>query len=197
MKIEAIKKLCAEDFRIDLALPFKKGEYIYASNGKYCIRIKETPEFTTDVVSKVDISVLGWEMIDKVKNWILLMPIVQDEAFKNCRKCNGTGRAKICGKCSGEGEVECEYGFNHECPRCNGEGVCDNGKAESCEWCGGTGKVHDEEKKLLIGNNNVSAGQLYELQKVCGEILIGDVDYGIPVPLRFNGGDGLIMPCRK
>lgn len=42
-----------------------------------------------------------------------------------CRTCGGVGvtGTRPCGECSGTGEVECDYGHDHDCPECDGEGA--------------------------------------------------------------------------
>lgn len=85
-------------------------------------------------------------------------------------------------------ELECECcsgrGSQHDCPQCTCE----------CEECGGHGQVL-ETVTVGIGPANFSAKHLKRIL-VLPNLQLGPLSFSDPVPFRFDGGDGLIMPVR-
>ena len=77
------------------------------------------------------------------------------EEIKNCRSCQGTGRASVqCNYCKGKGEIchtYCKCTGQTDCTQCNGEkyftrdwpcGDCGAVGFKKCRRCSGTGKVN-------------------------------------------------------
>jgi hypothetical protein len=100
--------------RFRLTSPFESGGYYVATNGRICVRMPKA-------AALVDLPPLGpGEKVPDIGQleWTrdLYMAaacpfIVPEQQFDFCRKC------------AGGGNVQCEYGHVHECPRCGGAGT--------------------------------------------------------------------------
>ena len=199
MKIEDLQPLCHDWAGRGLNQPFIQQGKIYATNGKWCIRMDRTEDFTTDNVSEINVvqhSTIEWDNFDIVTSWITITDIPRDKAFGQCDKCGGSGMVANCGECDGTGEVECEYGHTHTCPECDGDGIeTDGTKQDSCDKCDSTG-LKRSENKINIGNNNFYIWQLYELMLVLGKLEFPRHEAFAVIPFKFDGGQGLIMHVR-
>lgn len=78
-----------------------------------------------------------------------------------------------CWKCAGRGH-------KHECPDCRCE----------CKACAGSGKL---PSRVKIGKA-VFAGQYIEWVRALPGLEIGKPKPSTPLPFRFKGGEGLLMP---
>jgi len=133
--IDEVFELCCDcDGRFEK--PFHKGGYLYATDGRICIRrVEEGPDAKN--IPRVD------EVFSNnaPKSWrpfqvnIPLCECCNGEIRKisnQCPSCDGDGE---CYECNGEGEKECsccdkmsdcdECGGLGDCPECNGTGICD------------------------------------------------------------------------
>lgn len=197
MDIVGLAKLCDKNGRAGINKPFKKDGYIWATNGKWLVRIKESVELTTEDTSKINVNQFKWSVADNPDlKWLDVPSVEKDTCYNPCSKCNGTGKVRLCDTCKGSGEHECECGDLHTCRDCNGDGTATFGDEAVCEDCYG-GKVANYDSFLDIGNNRFANWFIYELQQVLGKLQIVDTEYGIPVYFRFAGGDGYAMPMRK
>ncbi len=85
------------------------------------------------------------------------------------------------------------------CEECRGKGKVRHGKGEPlklCEDCQGTGKEKILNQKISIGCA-IFGGWLLRLLKILPKVQIGPMQEYQPAWIRFDGGDGLIMPMGK
>jgi hypothetical protein len=87
---------------------------------------------------------------------------------------------KLCEECKGKGKIRYER----------------HGKLEICEDCYGDGKIKIVDQKIPIGNA-VFAAWLLRMIVVLPNPKIGPMEKDNPAWIKYDGGDGLIMPMRN
>jgi hypothetical protein len=79
-------------------------------------------------------------------------------------------------------------GFEHDCPSC----TC------TCDRCDGSGKEDpDKDVSVDIGGVPFAARYVRLIQALPGIEVSATIDGNIPMPFRFNGGEGLLMALRE
>lgn len=144
-----MRMICAGANVKKFTVPFVVGGFRYATDGKILVRIAttdaDTPEPPCNPTGVCDHLPEVVRMID--------MPIIPPAEMEKCRECKGTGHFKICDKCDGTGEHECDCGDFHDCGYCNGTGREFGANGEKCENCDGSGEVV-KETTLDVGVGN-------------------------------------------
>ena len=141
-KLPAIFAACCanDDTRYDMNQPWRHGGYIYATDSRICVRMKDDPAIELPLVdeertlppvqelflnanlSPTKFSIEGIEI--KIK-------------MAKCLDCGGTGKESgECDKCDGTGYAEC--------PECRHEDLCDE--------CDGTGERGRTDKDCTVCN---------------------------------------------
>lgn len=162
----------------DLTQPFFRGGWQYATDGKVMIRIPAPNDLD---------SAEGTAKLPPCHD--LFKPIVGNliewPALRYCPQCFDTGKIG-CGGCRGCGE----------CEGCTGCGV------RKCLLCNGrepSGQVFSDDGVAVIevGNHRVAA-RYDQLIRSLGNVRY---EWGRawrePLPFVFDGGEGLVMGCRK
>lgn len=198
LTIEDVAKLCPDD-RPQLRLPAIQGDYVYISDGKFCIRIKETPDFTTRHTSEINFLNLHWQELPNGTQWLPVPTISYDDSYVTCKYCKGLKTVSICTHCKGSREVECNYGHYHSCPVCSGTGIDDDDvtNKQTCGDCDGTGIMYNHDHCTKIGTCHFTSYVLYKLQQVLGALEIHDSHDQGQRMFRFDGGDGLIQTINR
>jgi hypothetical protein len=87
-----------------------------------------------------------------------------------------------------------------DCATCEatGQHECDCGHAHPCTPCGGTGKITRELKAKVEFGKHTLAGHYVELASTLPGVVARESagDKKEPVRLKFDGGDGVLMPLR-
>jgi hypothetical protein len=114
-----------------------------------------------------------------------------------CRECGGIGKVTECGDCDGEGDVNWESNSGIEYSAvyklCNGKGVV-SGSAKVCDDCGGSGRKKKYDR-IYVGSKFLDCRYLELLKQLPGVKIAPDFAKGYsPIPVKFEGGTGLIMP---
>ena len=110
-----------------------------------------------------------------------------------CQWCSD-GTVIACKHCGGDGEDH----LGHDCKRCNGTGISNDGDGDvvTCSACEGT--AHELTQPVPVGDALFSRRYLALLQEIEGCELA--TNPGNPARgtgyFRFPGGYGFIMPCR-
>lgn len=136
-----IFRACAakEIFRYAINVPFRIGNYIYATDGRTAVRMKAPTGFRQPKGEFPPVDTVGWneprgEPVD------LPDPGPAPERGPKCERCKGKGVGPVdCEQCRGTGECEC-YACGHttDCGECDGDGKVLK-KGEKCPDCGGEG----------------------------------------------------------
>ena len=103
--------------RYNLDEPWIKDGFIYATDGRMCIRMPTDQPDTVSEGKKWPSSVNGFEQSGELLSW----PVIDEGQGHKCWACNGEGHPdKECELC---GSTVIDYGM--ACIRCNGSGeVC-------------------------------------------------------------------------
>ena len=197
--IEILKKFCATDAgHINLATPFSKGEYSYATNGYILIRVPRL----ADVPERDDAP--STDSLFPYKDppeWFALteiaMPDVAPITEKTCPDCNGIvgEEGAECPECDGDGIVEFDNRYSDyeiDCKTCDGEG-----KIKKCETCNSTGKIEVKSlNPVAVGGAHFQLHYLLLLKEL-PNCKIGPAEKPMgQAPFQFDGGDGLLMPMK-
>ena len=179
----------------------KEGDYLFASNGHIMVSMPDdgTVEINKDINSK---DPNNFEKVLARDTWPQdgFIPFsIPDTELKKCNKCCGTGKhpeKMDCDDCDGNGW------FNHgrheyDCKECDGDGKinADSDKIVDCEDCKGTGVGYTLTK--------MPDGRLFNFQYLKKIEALPNVTYLPDTKLdgymrfKFEGGCGLLMPCRQ
>ena len=123
--------------RYSLAVPFVQNGYLYATDGRVCVRAKTTEVDSKDRLLPV-MDKLGWDLtLYKSEACDPPSYILETPLLIPCSACKGTGECdKItCPECDGDKAIECsECGQDRDCPKCDGEGIIGGvGKCPDCD----------------------------------------------------------------
>jgi len=197
---KTIRLFCGDDEnRKPLLNPFNVGDYTYATNGHFGIRIfPKLEEYEkNEKLIKVE-QIITFDKVDE-SHWIDIPEIGLFEEICICPDCGGSGKSNDCPECDGGGDVhwESEYGHEYEaiCKTCHGKK-----KVESdveCELCAGTGKT-TRIKNIYVGGCLLNGKLLSIMKNLPGIKIAPDaVEKYKPIPFKFDGGIGIVMPIRE
>jgi hypothetical protein len=204
-----LQKFCPRaDPRTELLAPFVLEGTRYATNGYVLVAVPAAGEPDSPRTHAGAKKMLEW-MHTKAERlqaeWRPWPAFVAGTREKKCAACDGTGKAsQECPDCEGEGNTDCPHCGNGDiqCERCKGKGVI--GLGGPCEACTGTGKVQIEQEQQLPTGEWID-GKYFRLVEELGAAT-GGVEYASvksdapdglgPIPLRFLGGLGLVMPMK-
>lgn len=184
--------------RKGLCNPFNVGEYTYATNGHFAIRIPAKIEYVAAEDYRVEIAKMFSDPAIPADKFIDLPIIESPEEHVICSKCNGTGSDIECTDCDGSRKVHWEseggYEYDATCEMCNGTGKIKG----PCEKCGATGKTA-KDKLIDVGSKLLNARYLAIIANTLKNVKIAPdaVSELSPVPFIFDGGEGIIMPLRR
>lgn len=209
-----IQKFCYEprDGRDELWQPFNQGGFTNASNGHLIIRVPVMSEYQDQ--EKPDLTKHDKWFSAEPEAWFKCPEITEPE-LGLCQHCWGEIEMFVCPECLGSGRIDFQTKYNDyvvECELCDESGQLRKGeiealsnwhtelkkydKKEPCNNCGGTGKQAYIHKDIEVGGLPFS--DLY-LSWLCQlpNCEIGPFGEKEPARIRFDGGEGLIMPRRK
>ena len=173
MNKEDLQKFCYEGLGKDkIKIPWTDGEYTYATNGHICIKvpaISDVPEIPNPVnAEKI------FRKLPQPFEWFPVPPVAKPRKQKEiiCVDCDGTGKDD-----------------DNKCPKC--------GHKKDCPECDGTGKVKEyiPPRFLQIGDQFFDEKYLYLLQGF-PNVQIGPATGEIAARIKFDGGEGLLMPVK-
>jgi hypothetical protein len=197
MNIETLEKFCSS-WRTNFEKPFVYDKKTYSTDGHILLRIdrmlegvEENPDFPYDRIKEnFDGSFL---------NPAPLADYRTEEKTEICPECNGKGIVSTCPECAGSREVEWDSGWNYytaECQSCEGTGtLADGDSGDECDNCDGKGVIAVRET-VQIGNSTFTNLLINKLLNNLPEDLeiFPSTEKRKPALLRWNGGDGLLMP---
>jgi hypothetical protein len=158
--------------RPGLDRPFSRGAWTYATNGHVAVRVNRRDDIAENPAAPDAEKLFSLQFIKKGRRCYAPAPKLQlSEPFEwideiECRGCGGSGK-------------------KHDCPNCQ----CD------CSFCDGTGKqALPQFQQVALGHAHYKAKYLYWLQTLPG-LELGPTQKRKPLSFRFEGGEGLLMPC--
>lgn len=183
---EQLQQFCSEDeTRHQLRAPYIRFGDTYATDGRIAIRVfGAVPEVETHDDYPNAAAVIN--PIPTTGLWF--RPTLADGVGEDfpCPDCNGD--TSPCTACKGDGEVEWKFATYTRmdmCPLCRGQGY-------GCNTCDDTGTVHDETP-IHMGLNWYKAFYIRRIMALPGAELCGG-EAMEPARIRFDGGDGGVMP---
>ena len=194
-----LNKFCSIDkdkTRININQPWSRGEYTYATNGVIIIRVSRLPNVPENPVAPDGDNIFLQSAKALKRTWHTIPPYTLER--KPCKDCKGNGYFQKCDNCEGKGYV----GKNdRDCSDCDGEGFKSCAKlapgAYPCEDCDGEGRGRPECCVDFMAGAKILArlqGAYLELVKDFPHVQLGIAGHMDPVIIRFDSGEGLIMP---
>ena len=194
-----ITKFCTtNDPRHYLHKPMRHDGFLYATNGHVAVRIADDPAIEGGPMPQNLQNGILQKMVDDTEDrtW-QPVPVIDKASLRDCAYCNGTGCAKTCPACDGEGEFE-HFGDWYDCKRCETTGQVAAGSANdstTCSYCFGSG--HDASQSVEIGGAHIAARflRLIAAEIPDAEIGISKNPLGVQI-IRAPGVIGCVMPMR-
>lgn len=192
---EQLQAFCSQDeTRAVLAEPWTHDGYTYATDGRMVVRVLALPGCQSGEDWPNGYPQAPWGLMatcPQSTDW-QPMPPIPPAPDAVCSQCHAEAAA-VCPACKGDGEVKWTFDFcgtEHtrmdECPVCDGE-------ERICNRCWGDGREPDLAR-VQVGRLVFQARYLRPFTQFTNlEIaLCGERE---PARVRFDGGDGLVMPC--
>ena len=156
--------------------PFSKGKWTYATNGHMAIRVPRlhVPEFPENEKAP-DVEELFKEADKRGPYEWVPVPEVKIETVQ-------------CGACKGI-DIRKEDGEAFPCKRCNGEGHYQ--KAEPVKFPLGAATIALSNVYLDLIHRELPNPQIGLIKEAAGDHWTAK-----PVKIRFDGGEGLLMPIQ-
>lgn len=208
-----LQRFCANelDEREYLHKPWKRGQWVYATNGHVCVRVPAEAMPDVGECDKAPAAErLFMQYVEGRQCDFLLMPKIA--APMKCHGCNGRGAvmARKCPSCT-DGTFD-HYGHTYDCLNCadsmGGPGWIEcEGSADAvrrpCNWCSGLGADMSINGNFRLGDAGYSVVYLHWLAKlpqvrVCPGTPAHNAEpkADIPAVFIFDGGHALLMPRR-
>ena len=175
--LDFVASFCHEQVaRFAINRPWRHGQYVCATDGRVVIRWRSGHWDDSILTSPLElgdkfppIDDLPWAR-SQYGTVCVAVPVMPEPTLKDCEECEGMRF------------VTCDYGHEHKCPECDGDGE-------------------------VLANPYWKTGGLPRLGVVyahkilaAGGKLFGRIDADPKKPIRFEIGDaidGLLMPCRE
>ena len=196
-----LTKFCRPDDVRDICRrPHTDGEFVYATNGHYAVRVNAA-DYSGDAPLMDDT-----KSMNTLHNFFSNIESKTFTAFPSfivpelvtCGVCGGAGTVCECPECLGTGEDICRCcGGYVDCDNCSGDGHIE-GDDESCRECFGEGEVPvNRDWSVPFGSSLANFRYLQLFQSLPNvEASISQFDES-PIRFRFDGGYGVLMPIRK
>jgi hypothetical protein len=191
---EQLQKFCAKidfNFECDYRTPARKDGYVYATDGRICIRVIDDGSLLAfppaGRLKDIDLA----KVFDGEKNCDIPMPELP--ARIECKHCHGTCLEHDCPMCEGQGMLDGDVA-PITCPRCEGNRrIKPDHTAEPCWWCNGRGE--QEDNPVLIGGMHFNRVYLALAAELPGARFVRIDGYTV-ARIEFDGGEIAIMPTR-
>ena len=213
-----LQRFCANesDPRPYLRAPFKRGQWVYATNGHVCVRVPvESEPDAQESDRSPNAGALFEKHIENRECEFLLMPKIPD--LIQCSGCAGEGRVRAikCAPCSGTGVFQ-HFGDTYDCQRCADSAAgpgwderlpFDDASPEDvmrvCDNCDGLGYALSSNGVMALGDSTYSPVYLSWIAalpqvRICpGGPAAAHHTEVVPAAFIFDGGQGIVMPRRS
>lgn len=173
LTVQEIAQFSDSDGIFSIRLPWSRGDYTYSTNGHLIIRIPRHPDIK-EILEAPDALNIFLKAEPIPSEWIDI-PALPEPQFIQCKECDG------------QRFVTWKTDWNEyeaECKSCDGTG--ESGEIRKIEINGVIFNVEYLRKISKLPNFKISVLNAGD----------GIVEKEKPVWFKFDGGDGLIMPCR-
>ena len=194
-----LTKFCSKDkTRSQINKPWSRGEYTYATDGHILIRVLRLADVPEDPAAPNGDNIFVQSVKIQERTWHAIPPYTLER--KLCRNCHSDGYFQKCDNCEGSGYVRRN---DRDCSDCDGEGFKSCAKldrgAYPCEDCAGEGLGRPECCVDFMKGEKILArfqGAFLELVKDFPNVQIGIFKDMEPAIIKFDGGEGLLMPIK-
>lgn len=197
-----LQKFCAggDDQRTHLRQPWRAPVGIVATDGAVLIVVSETTGDVAEYRPGVHPNVSKMLNDNPVSGPWIALDSIELPPKTVCVRCNGGGQLWTleCPDCGGDGEFD-HGSHNYTCRECNGAGVMrdsspfDGAYPGTCQDCRGDGAAIQPVE--LPGGTCFQRRYLALLADLPG-CEIAPPSTWKAARFRFDGGEGLLMPCR-
>lgn len=180
-KTEILKLFCAvDDDREYLNKPIRRSGYLYASNGHIGIRVPDDAEIDANETNQIHNLSELFECGE-----VDYHPLPEIPAPVPCSCCNGTGKRYMtkCDECDGTGKIKTSR--KTEQPE----------SWEACEECDGMGEARLPQSLTKVGAHAYQNRYLRKIVALPGS-RIEHANSLSGAHFIFDGGVGIIMPCK-
>ena len=212
-----LQRFCANesDPRPYLRAPFKRGSWVYATNGHVCVRVPaESAPDVAEVEKTPNAGALFEKHIEKRECEFLLMPKIPD--LIRCGGCGGKTKVRAikCPHCDGGTFVRGDYSY--DCQTCvdssAGPGWDElmdfdpphpDEQLRICDNCDGLGYSLSSNGVMALGDSTYSPVYLSWIAalpqvRICpGGPAVAHHTEIVPAAFIFDGGQGIVMPRRS
>lgn len=168
--LETLSKFCAQPPMLAdrewLTKPFTLEGWTYATDGRIAIRVSAVPDVPAHDL--LPKAVVALFPTDEGRTWSPVPVILQ--ATPKCERCGGTGKH------------ECVCGDQHGCVACQGRGE---------RWTMGS-----KASVVMFGEIGLHPYYVDKLRLLPGVKLSATGGPHDPVAIKFDGGEGVLMPMR-
>ncbi|MNV70720.1 Chaperone protein DnaJ [compost metagenome] len=186
-------------------MPWQEDGSSFATNGHIGIMLDGAPDPSIHPADPVMAGRIPKLLAQVAANQQEIAIALPEEPPETCYRCQGTGFAitEQCEECDGDGRFE-HGSHNYDCKDCDGNGEhavpAPQGSpgAEECGRCDGEGKLFSRYVDLHAD------GTTYKFQEKYLRLIIGlpsprlfvGADRTEAARFEFEGGRGVLMPCR-
>lgn len=196
---QLLQDCCAKelDCRYAMHAPFRKGEHVYATDGRIMVRvpIAEYPDAVTPdntppcEILFTEMEAKGFHAGVPAKAPTGAVPMV------GCDWCGGTGTVTECRECKGTGIVECyACGEVEDCDECDGTGETQNGNPQPCANCGSTGQVRGPISGVVMPHECVIDEVFMRILTKQGATIYEPIVRTDPARFTAGCAEGFVMP---
>lgn len=212
MNIELIEKFGCNDPGRKYSKPYFSEGFTCVTNGHVFLKFPVVDGYGPNPAAP-QLTRLASEFVAEPPEWYPCPDIPEIKGI-TCMVCDGKGFAYCCPECDGDGSVDLVTDYNHygeeDCKTCDSYGCISRKEIDeirefkkhvqaveqTCNCCDGSGKEYAKDKSVSVGPADFSDRYLSWLN-LFPNCEIGPIDSNKPARVRFDGGEGLIMPRRK
>lgn len=186
-----LQPFCSKDEeRTGLLKPFSDDHYTYASDGIIMIRVYRVEGYGESSLLNQSAKIFT----EVLRSGERVIPPMTEIPTMKCKLCKGRCTVRKCEACNGEGERLCDMQHMHDCEKCNSKGYRAGGDLD-CWECDGSGSRVDITY-VYVGARKFNASMLNRIAVLPGVLMTTEGDPFSPSYFIFDGGDGVIAPCK-
>lgn len=194
-----IERFCGtNDFRQYLHRPLRTDRGLIATDGAIAVLVQDDGGEYDNFADHVNGTTVE-KLFDghaAAREWMLACAL-PCPGKKKCQHCDGAGHTLMedCDECDGDGDFH-HGSWVYECKECDGAGRVKrpNGShKEPCYQCKSTGL---EVVSVPVGGVTHISSKYVALLKELPDCEISPAPQPSPIPFRFQGGIGVVMPIR-
>ena len=187
--VKMLMPFCRGKWNPNIAQPWSREGFTYATDGFAVIRIPRIANVPERPTAPKAEKVFTYYPAP-AGPW-LEFPTPEETGISTvCPRCRG--QEVHCKECNGSGMVEFSNRYNDyeiQCKSCSGEG-------DTCSKCGGSGE-EDPQPETVFAGFRFKSVYLRAFRALPGAKINVPVDPKDAAWIKFDGGDGLVMPMSQ